>query len=420
MAETSIDDEWNQFIIQSSMGNDVCDTGDDMIVDDDISDDDANSDDNGDDNGDGDGDGRGDVNNEFGVRTIGSNNGNGKEFSLCLSSESVASSPFRNMAPPAASELYISTKSKIGYLDKPVDLSVFWKIHVIPYHLPKNGVLKKQIKINSKTKEDLAELQTKLEKEVHYNQLVITHIDNPNGRIKFRDVRKITIGISKKDIMTLRTAERHAFYNCFVMILRLKIHGIFKEFHIKVFNTGKLEMPGIQNDEIYYLVLDAIVNILQPFYDSKLSYCDKSDTVLINSNFNCGFYINREVLIDILKQKYNIQAIYDPCTYPGVQCKFYYNNEPNAKQTGLQPPADSNISVTTVSFMIFRTGSVLIVGMCEEYVLVDIYNFLKVLFQAEFANICHSVIDADKLTATKDKKKKTKRMTISINMSPPV
>lgn len=392
MTETSIDDEWNQFITQGLMANNDCDTADDMTMDDDSSVDD-------------------DVENtDCDVKAVnGTGTGTCNEFNLSYESS------FRNMAPPKASELYISTKSKIGYLDKQVDLSVFWKINVIPYHLPKNGVVKKQIKINSKTKEDLAELQTKLEREVHYNQLVITHIDNPNGRIKFRDVRKITIGISKKDIMTLRTAERHAFYNCFVMFLRLKIYGVFKEFHIKVFNTGKLEMPGIQNDEIYYFVLNAIVDILQPFYDTKLSYYDKSDTVLINSNFNCGFYINREVLIDILKQKYNIQAIYDPCTYPGIQCKFYYNNEPGAKQTGLQPSANSNASTTTVSFMIFRTGSVLIVGMCEEYVLVDIYNFLKVLFQAEFANICHSVIDADKLTATKDKKKKTKRKTIGIN-----
>jgi hypothetical protein len=46
---------------------------------------------------------------------------------------------------------------------------------------------------------------------------------------------------------------------------------------------------------------------------------------LINSNFNCGFFINREALYDILKFKYNLQSIYDPCSYPGIQCKFYYN-----------------------------------------------------------------------------------------------
>ena len=29
----------------------------------------------------------------------------------------------------------------------------------------------------------------------------------------------------------------------------------------------------------------------------------------------------------ILKMKYNLQPIYDPCSYPGIQCKFYYNSK---------------------------------------------------------------------------------------------
>ena len=49
---------------------------------------------------------------------------------------------------PKSSELYISTKSKIGYLTKAINLSeVFWKIPVIPYHKQSDGVIKKQIKM---------------------------------------------------------------------------------------------------------------------------------------------------------------------------------------------------------------------------------------------------------------------------------
>jgi hypothetical protein len=48
----------------------------------------------------------------------------------------------------------------------------------------------------------------------------------------------------------------------------------------------------------------------------------------INSNFDCGFYINRDKLHGILRsEKYGIESAYDPCSYPGVKCKFYYNNE---------------------------------------------------------------------------------------------
>lgn len=314
-----------------------------------------------------------------------------------------------------STDIYISTKSKIAYLAQPVDLKIFWDIPVMPYSTPQNGVIKKQIKINSKTPEELEFLQQRLQRELYYEDHIMSHIDNPNGRIKFKDIRKITIGISKKDIMSYRSKKKQAFYNCFVMILRIKINEIFREFHIKVFNTGKLEMPGVQSDAMFITVLNHIIEILQPFYSTQLRYFDHSDTVLINSNFNCGFYINREILYDILRSKYNIQAIYDPCSYPGIQCKFYYNNHIET-QSGMQITTenkDKYKNVIQVSFMIFRTGSVLIVGMCDEFILRNIYEFIKALLKEEFKYICEKIITPSDLESKK-KKKKIRRKIIHI------
>ena len=318
---------------------------------------------------------------------------------------------------PTPTPIYISTKSKIAYLTQPVDLRIFWDIPVISYATPKDGVIKKQIKINCKTPDELTLIQNRLQNELYYDEHIINHIDNPTGRIVFKDIRKITIGISKKDIMSYRSKKKQAFYNCFVMILRIKIDDLFREFHIKVFNTGKLEIPGVQTEYMFETVLKYIVNILQPFYPTKLTYFEKSDTVLINSNFNCGFYINREILYDILRAKYNIQAIYDPCSYPGIQCKFYYNNDigvQNGKQITTENK-DKYKNIVEVSFMIFRTGSVLIVGMCDEYVLEDIYVFLKALLKEEFKLICQKIISPEEF-ALKDKKKKSRRKIININI----
>lgn len=219
---------------------------------------------------------------------------------------------------PKATDIYISTKSKIAYLNREIDLKeIFWNIPIVPYAMPKNGVIKKQIKFNSTTQEEVDIIQENLKKELYFEEQVLTSINNPNGRIKFKDIRKISVGISKKDIMSYRSKKKSAFYNCFVMILRIKINDTFKEFHIKVFNTGKMEIPGIQNDTIYETVLSTILTTLQPHIKESLGYLQKSDTVLINSNFNCGYYISREILFDILKQKYNIQCIYDPCFLSG-------------------------------------------------------------------------------------------------------
>ena len=74
---------------------------------------------------------------------------------------------------------------------------------------------------------------------------------------------------------------------------------------------------------------------------------------------------------------------------------------------------DKYKNVTEVSFMIFRTGSVLIVGMCDENVLQDIYTFLKALLKAEFKYICQKIINDDNFNV-KDKKKKLRKKTISI------
>ena len=321
---------------------------------------------------------------------------------------------FKNCDVPEPTDIYISTKSKIAYLTQPVDLNIFWDIDIIPYSTPKKGVIKKQIKINSKTPEELEFIQQRLQKELYYEEYVMSHIDNPNGRIKFKDIRKITIGVSKKDIMSYRSKKKQAFYNCFVMILRIKMDNLFREFHIKVFNTGKLEIPGVQSDIMFETVLTHIIDILQPFYSTPLTYSEHSDTVLINSNFNCGFYINREILFDIIKNKYNIQAIYDPCSYPGIQCKFYYNNDVGI-QTGMQITTenkDKYTNITEVSFMIFRTGSLLIVGMCDENVLLEIYEFLKALLKTEFKNICQKIISPSDLANKKIKKIRKKTINI--------
>ena len=64
---------------------------------------------------------------------------------------------------PECDELYISTKTKVLFLNKPVDIqNIFWKIPVIEYWRPTNGVIKKQMKIVSKSPEEYEEYRKKL------------------------------------------------------------------------------------------------------------------------------------------------------------------------------------------------------------------------------------------------------------------
>ena len=184
-------------------------------------------------------------------------------------------------------------------------------------------------------------------------------------------------------------------------MLILRIHGgiapledrapeddvLYKEMHVKVFNTGKLEIPGIQEDSTLTHVLRLLVTVLRPYLGADLDFLqNRCETALINSNFNCGFYIDRDRLFHLLKYKYRMNCNYDSCSYPGIQSKFYYIPGNNVADQSGQQPIDQAVFYE-VSFMIFRTGSILIVGKCNEEILMVIYRFICSILTREYSGI---------------------------------
>tara|TARA_B110000444_G_C18717308_1_gene536686 strand:- start:572 stop:973 length:402 start_codon:yes stop_codon:yes gene_type:complete len=133
-----------------------------------------------------------------------------------------------------------------------------------------------------------------------------------------------------------------------------------------------------------------------------------------------------------LKYKYNIQALYDPCSYPGIQCKFYYLDS-KCEQDGICN-CESDINTksgcpkkcydltkkekeyrkcTIISFMIFRTGSVLIVGHCDEDILNVVYQYLKKVLTIEYDNI-HQNKENTEMKKKKKIKPRKKKILVSI------
>jgi len=344
-----------------------------------------------------------------------------------LQQPSQAIAPILQESMPICDELYISTKTKVLFLNQEIDIgNIFWHVPITEYGIPKEGIIKKQMKIVCKSVEEFAAYKEKLKDVPYYVENIIKQIDNPGARrIKFKDERKITIGISKKDIMNCRGKVKNAFYNCFAIILRFKYEDAFREIHVKVFNTGKLEIPGILNAGLFDIVKRIIKETIQPHVDKLLEFIDTDceENVLINSNFNCGYHINREKLHSILRStKYGIESAYDPCSYPGIKCKYYFNNNEGFDedvQTGQVLPEDRNQKMyelgenrkyTEISFMIFRTGSCLIVGNCTERILMFVFAFIKRMLQEEYCLIHVANVDV----ATKQKKLKIRKKVVSV------
>lgn len=321
-----------------------------------------------------------------------------------------------NINVPKSSDIYISTKTKIGYFEKELDITkIFWEINVIPYQKISKGIIKKQMKISTNDEKYIKFVESVVETAPNCELL-----DLSKGKNKY--VKKISIGTSKKDLISYRTKKKGAFYNCFVLYFRIHTDEGFKEMHVKFFNTGKIEIPGIKNDYLMNIVLgeidalfNGVLNLNNPIKH------DTFTTVLINSNFNCGYYVNREKLVDVLKGKYCLSTSYDPCSYPGIMSKFYYNKDIetiekiNVNYVNQYHTEGSNV----LSFMIFRTGSILIVGKCNEAILYKIYDFIKNILATEYANVHQSNTSMLKEQSEQAQetfvKKKIKKMYINVN-----
>jgi TATA-box binding protein (TBP) (component of TFIID and TFIIIB) len=311
----------------------------------------------------------------------------------------ISNSSFDEVVAPSCSPLSVSTKTKIIYLNSTFNLNeLFWKLKITHYDSECEGIVKKQMKFNFTDPNQVKWFEDHIKHEKCVNVKVLNQINNPSGRVTFKDVRKVDIGFSRNDVLNPKKQSKSAFYNCLVMIFRKKVDNIFQEYHVKLFNSGKVEVPGIQSEQMLDMVVDTLLHHIRPYHENSdiFELKEMRELILVNSNFSCNYYLNREKLVHILKQKYKIKCGMDSCSYPGIQCKYKLKNG------------------SEISFMIFRTGSVLIVGKCEDDELNDIYMFLCDMFEKEHSKIVESESMLEREEKMKNKLKKKGRRTMYI------
>uniref|UniRef100_A0A6C0H633 Uncharacterized protein n=1 Tax=viral metagenome TaxID=1070528 RepID=A0A6C0H633_9ZZZZ len=298
------------------------------------------------------------------------------------------------------SELYISTISKVFQLNRPIDLSVFWNIDIIDYDTFQEGIIKKEQQFIFYNKNEYIEFEEKYLKKYYYYNFVnykTMESDNIlNKHKKFKDVWNVSIGISKSNFIN---KKKKYFINCFILIMRIKIQDSFKEFHIKIFNTGKIDIPGIKNDHHIQIILANIIKILDNASNSSFQFLDKQETILINSNFSSGYYFYQNKFYDLLKNKYNIKCFYDTsCFYQGIQCDIYYDlindklcvsipyKTEEKKMTKINIK-NKNSQFVNIKIKIFRTGKINILGKFEKNVLYKSFDFIKNILNTEYEQI---------------------------------
>ena len=250
---------------------------------------------------------------------------------------------------------------------------MFWKLNTVDYDKKLKVLLKKQIKFNFLNKEEVDYFEKNIKNEKNVKIKILNQINNPTGRIKFKDVRKVDIGYCRNDIINPKNNLK-VHLQLFCNYFSKKINNKYQEYHVKLFNSGKVEIPGIQNEDMLNNVVEILISYLQPEFDKPIEEIKEKKTINIKliQILIGNYYLNREKLVQIFEEKYKIKCGMDSCSYPGIQCKYKLEN---------------NIEI---SFMIFRTGSVLIVGKCNDTELYEIYNFLKNVFHDEYSKIVES------------------------------
>lgn len=362
------------------------------------------------------------------------------ERSMNEEQENICSIDLEN--PPKCGDIYISTKTKITYLNiNNIDIAeLFWAIPIMPYINESNGIIKKQIKITCDTKDKYDEIMEKsnehigiqINKIMRKNKKSVVLSDKETKQDakkeecisinkKNKYICKVNVGISNKDILSYRIKNKGAFYNCLVMIFRIKYEDEYREVNVKLFNTGKLSFPGMLLNKMLEDTIIELIKTLQPHYPNFKIECldNKADTVLINSNFNCGYYIDRDKLFKILRYDYGLHCEYDPCKYPGIRCIYFENKKyPDAKgickcskSCANKRKIDTIDNCKGIAFMIFRTGSILIVGNCDEDLLYEIYGFLKEILNSVYKDVAIGNISERKI---KNNNKKYKKKTIYV------
>tara|TARA_A100001015_G_scaffold18567_1_gene21528 strand:- start:2134 stop:3162 length:1029 start_codon:yes stop_codon:yes gene_type:complete len=143
-------------------------------------------------------------------------------------------------------------------------------------------------------------------------------------------------------------------------------------------------------------ILDTIFS-----YNHKIKFDVRNQrTILINSDFKTGFKINRPVLNNLLGTDYQILTTFDPCYYPAVNSKYYWNesymssdyiegkcycqkkDKCTGKGTGKGVGQCKRITIAT-----FQSGSVIITGAQKREQLDVCYRYINKVFRDNFLNL---------------------------------
>jgi TATA-box binding protein (TBP) (component of TFIID and TFIIIB) len=179
-----------------------------------------------------------------------------------------------------------------------------------------------------------------------------------------------------------RKTQKKFFYN------QITAH-IFegKIVNVKIFNNGKIQMTGIKNEEQGINTLNKVVSkikkldkeVLETILTNQDLILEKGKIAMINTDFDCGFKVKREVLQRLVTDK-GYYSSFEPTIYPGVNIKYYFNKDKqnngicNCEGKCNGKGKDGFCKKITVA--VFNSGKIIITGGQSYEQLNTAYDFI--------------------------------------------
>jgi hypothetical protein len=338
--------------------------------------------------------------------------------------------------------LSISTKSNVLKLawDHVPYIELFWKTPVMDYLSPSEGIVRKELMISLSS---IDKATAYFDRRDRYCQLypdqVVTErllplargptsdLRKSENRLMFppfdrtwrgsQDTRSLHVGICQKEIECKKRDQRKAFPNCFVFYLRWSrdpFTTLFEESHIKIFSTGKIDMPGLNNEQqsihVEQLIQDwvfppAMFDVLHLSPPSTLwKRFPEAKIVLMNAEFQCNFPLQTNALRDLLLQQYRLSSELKN-ENPGLKCTLYLDSRlplSLPEQTFRLPDEGAAAHCGKVTYTFFHSGEVLVSGACLESMLLFTFDFIRHVLLTHWKEI--------RSTAIRQHSKKAKKM----------
>lgn len=198
----------------------------------------------------------------------------------------------------------------------------------------------------------------------------VEYQDNPVKGVKKKKKKKKNVTSGKK--------------KCFYNQLTVIIHIMEKDVNVKIFKNGKIQITGIKTQENGIAAAKHVSSIIKDSTGIK-----DYRTVLINSDFNIGFPIRRNELYNILVKKYNLFVSFEPCIYPGVNAKYFWNTQNSNYDEGVcmcthkcsgKGQGNGNGDCKRITMSSFQSGTVIITGANTIEQLHAVHKFLLMIF----------------------------------------